>query len=154
MWIENPQFQRGVWASRCWSWNGGSFISSRNLTSFNFAANTFLKENFWGSLLEQEEETSRKWSAEKYLSWALTVVILEQIQIPGIVPQPRLFGVFLSWCDSGDDCKKESGLYGMGIPPCFYVASVVQTSSPPLCHLWAVLNFPLLYLALVRNFSL
>ena len=117
MWIVNPQFQRVVWAWRCWGWSGRGLISARSLISFNFAANSFLEENFWGGLLQQEGRKTRKWSVEKYLSWAFSLDILKKIQIAVSVPQPRLFGLFLSWCDFGADCKNESGLYGVGIPP-------------------------------------
>lgn len=148
--IANPAFQRVVWASRCWSWNGGGFFSSRSLINFNFATNIFLKENFWGGLLQQEGEKSGKWSAEKYFGWVFSLVVSNQLQIGGIVPQPRLLGPFLGWWDFGAYCKK-SGLYGTELDIA-YVALTDQASSPLLCHLQPVLTF--LLLLFFRNFSL
>lgn len=138
--IANPAFQRVVWASRCWSWNGGGFFSSRSLINFNFATNIFLKENFWGGLLQQEGEKSGKWSAEKYFGWVFSLVVSNQLQIGGIVPQPRLLGPFLGWWDFGAYCKK-SGLYGTGIRHCLCGSHRPGFISAPVSSTTS-LNFP------------
>lgn len=102
MCIANPWFQGTVWASRCWSWNGGGFISLRSLISFNFCSKEFLKRELLRRFCCSRRERSYS-SKSKLLALCLS---------------QGYFGPFLSWCDFGADYKKESGLYGLGFLPC------------------------------------
>lgn len=129
MCIANPPLQGTVWASRCWSWNGGGFISLRSLISFNSCSKEFLKRGLLRRFCCSRRERSYS-SKSKLLALCLS---------------QGCFGPFLSWFLVLT--KKQPGLFGMGIPPClsrFCRPSFISSSESSLTSL----KFPFFHLHL------